>query len=125
MKFVCTLLLLAGITLEAQEYREKYNVVLQRVEYFNASGKLIGYSRENSRYNSLEFFDSTGVLVRSYSQSEILKSKSSAGLDSTIAGIRRWNYFRQRFDLFDSTGSVIGYYNYDTISNKWIYYLGR
>lgn len=125
MRLIISFLILINFPLEAQVFTEKYNVQLQRIEYYDLTGKIIGFSRENTKYNLIEYYDSSGVLVKSYKQSELLFSKSGLEVDSTIVGIRRWNFLRKRYDVFDSLGSVIGHYEYDNLLHRWNYYFGR
>ena len=125
MKLIISLLIIISFTLEAQVFTEKYNIQLQRIEYYDLTGKIVGFSKENAKYNLIEYYDSSGVLVKSYKQSELLFSKFGLGVDSTIVGIKRWNFLRKRYEVFDSLGSVIGHYEYDNLSRKWNYYFGR
>lgn len=114
-------MLFFSLTLLAQDVSEKYNVRLQRIEYYNSAGAFIGFSRENTKYNLLEFYDSSGVLVRSYKQSDLLLTKNGLDADSSIAGIRRWNIVRQRYEVFDSLGKVRGHFEFDHTLRRWNY----
>ncbi len=124
MKLFCLCVILISGLLDAQSVTEKYNVRQQRIEYYDVIGALIGYSKENSKYNRLEYYDCSGILVKSYQQTSMLFLKTGLDNDSALNGIRRWNYLRQRYEMFDSLGAVMGYYKYDGLSHKWNYYSG-
>ncbi len=60
---VCVVLLLS-VAMAAQTYTRKYNEYYQRTEYYDAHGKMIGYSKVNRYYNRTEYYDANGHLKR-------------------------------------------------------------
>ncbi len=122
MKLFLLLFFILNVPLNSQTFTERYNVHLQRIEYYDVSGILTGYSKEDLKYNRVIYYDSSGVVIKTYPQTELLFVKSGLEDELKRPNIRRWNYLHQRYEVFDSLGHVVGYYKFDGLSRSWDYY---
>ena len=121
------LLLFSAFTLllPAQDVRERFNIRLQRIEYYDAAGRFLGHSVENARYRRLEYYDAQGVIVKFYPLDDMPPAATVPESDTTVLGVKRWNRTWRRYDVFDSLGILKGYYRYDLIAGRWEYYWER
>lgn len=123
MRLLLSVLLVMSFTADAQDFTEKINVKLKRTDYYDVSGKLIGYSQGNPKYNRIEYYDSAGILVKTYPLPDIYLNKIPK--DSSSATMRKWNLQFQCYDVCDTLGQTVGYYKFDVMTREWNYYNGH
>lgn len=121
------LLLFSAITLllPAQDVRERFNIRLQRIEYYDAAGRFLGHSVENAQYRRLEFYDAAGVIVKMYPLDDLPPASTIPGSDTAVSGVKRWNRTWRRYEVFDSLGTLKGFYLYDIIARRWEWHWNR
>jgi hypothetical protein len=125
MKIFILLFIGWSLSLNAQSFTEKYNVRLQRIEYYDLSGNFTGYSKEDTKYNRIVYYDSSGIVLKTYPQTELLFNKTGLEDELKLPNIRRWSYVHHRYEVFDSLGQVTGYYKFDGLIRSWSYYSGN
>jgi len=111
--------------LAAQEYTERYQVKVQRTDFFSKEGKWVGYAKENMHFNRIEFYDTTGQFLKYEPILADPEMKLAFDRDVPKEGLKRWNRLYQRFDLLDSSGQQTGYFKYQPRSLRWVFILGQ
>lgn len=126
MRFsLCILsLYLTSNILFPQEFTEKYNTEFERTDFYDKLGRWIGYSKENMRFNRLEYYDTTHALLKYVRMDSSVVITLANDPEVKKEGIKRWNKFFQRYDVFDSSGKQIGYYKYHPSMRKWVFTYG-
>ena len=71
------LLVIFSQTIAAQQLVQKYNKLLDRVEFYNAYGNMIGYAKVNKLLNRVEYYDATGNLLKTETHNNLLDRTES------------------------------------------------
>ena len=62
--FILFSLVLFVTTLSFGQTTQKYNSILDRIEFYDSRGNLTGYAKENSILKRTEYYDERGNLVK-------------------------------------------------------------
>lgn len=124
---VCALVLLLSLGMQnppTQNVTERYNIGQERSDFFDGQGRMIGFAKENLRLNRMEYFDSTGTLMKYIPLSGFFRTPLRYSTGYRSRGVTLWNERRQRYDVLDSAGTVIGYFKYDRVHDRWEFLYG-
>ena len=72
--FVISMLFIS-VCLSGQNYTQKYNKLLDRIEFFDAYGSMVGYAKYNSLLEQIEYYDAYGSLLKTEKYNGLLDRK--------------------------------------------------
>ena len=74
-KVLLILLLFISTHICGQNYSQKFNKLLDRIEFFDSYGRMVGYAKYNSILGQLEYYDAYGSLLKTEKYNELLNRK--------------------------------------------------
>ncbi len=136
-------LIILSLSSNAQNYIQKYNNYLNRTEFYDSYGNMVGYAKVNTYLDRTEYFDSYGNMVKyvknnsyldrqdTYDQNgnqqgyqknnSYLNRKESYDNNGNQQGYKKWNEYLQRYDVYDANSNQVGYYKYNSYMQRWEY----
>lgn len=133
----------------AEEYSQRWNSYLQHTEFYNSSGMLVAYAQYNQVNHKMEYFDAygnflsseqqnpvtgkmesrdewTGKMIYQRGQDPILKNRENIKDEfGNLIGYRVYHEDLKKWVVYDKQHQQIGYYYWDTFKNTWTYHTGR
>ena len=61
---IIVLAMAMSLATDAQDYTQKYNRLMERTEFYDSYGSLIGWAKYNSIWDRMEYFDKYGRMVK-------------------------------------------------------------
>lgn len=97
MKRIITILLAVMVCMvaNAQSLTQKYNSLMDRTEFFDSYGHMVGYAKYNKLMERIEYYDQYGHLVK-YEQDNL----SDACIPSSVAVL----FIKARYILISFAG---------------------
>ena len=126
IKFAAVMILLIiGTSIGcAEEYSQRWNAYLQRTEYYDSFGTLVAYAQYNQVTKKLEYFDASGRFLKSEEQNPV-----TGNIESRDTWTGKMIYQRSqdpilknRENIKDEFGNLIGYRVYHEDLKKWVVY---
>ena len=108
----------------AQKDIQKKNSYYHRTELFDSYANLVGYAKENPELNNIEYFDVYGNMIKRQKQKKIFnknKRKKTDYQDVKKKKTHKRGDLCQRHEVFDLSGNIKGYYEFNSIFNRWEY----
>lgn len=124
MKKLLTLLaiLIVTFTYSQERYTQKYNSLLDRVEIYNTYGQMVGFVIQDNLTHKILYYNAQGTLVKTETSDVFDNNRTNSySSNGTSTGKTVYNEYLDRYEVFDASGGMVGYYYYDELLGEWKY----
>lgn len=131
--FIATLVSAQSVSYKYNEYLHRYDIyqgytqvgyitynsLYDQVEIYDMSGKLIQKAQNNGLFDRTDTYNSSGTRTGYTQKNIVTEANDTYNANGEKEYSTKWNELHERYDVFDKFGTLIGYYQYNGISQSW------